>query len=459
MDRNLYNAASEGKVGVLRQHFDQLEIQTTANKNTSLHVAAQFGRSQCVAAILEVCPSLLCQVNIRRETPLHMAAREGYPEIVEALIESAKKMEQELESGLGGEAKEMLRATNVDGDTALHMAVRNCHFKKEKDKYLEVVRLLTGEDPEFEHPANNAEETPLYLAAEQGVPGVDVLATILETCRSPTYSGPGGRTALHAATLHDFAGLYSGTPQKGSTKELLKWKKDLIKQADAHGWTPLHYAACNKNGKGDPMFRDMVIGGGRNIACNPRDNVAQLAQLAKCRRRVKRIAEDKKKVDAKNYREWFQTLMVVAALIATITFAAAFAIPGGYDGNRGRDQGMVVLARAKAFKAFVITNTIAMMCSVISIFLCITGLWYAYKEDDKINDRDIARYFGAVVLILVAMFAIMFAFIAATFAMLAYSIALALSTCIIACIPFIAYTSELGKFISRLFAKKMSSSY
>ncbi|KAI8561205.1 hypothetical protein RHMOL_Rhmol04G0320000 [Rhododendron molle] len=140
-----------------------------------------------------------------------------------------------------------------------------------------------------------------------------------------------------------------------------------------------------------------------------------------------------------------------AALIATSTFAAAFAITGGYDGNRGRDQGMVVLARATAFQAFVITNTIVMKCSVISIFLCITGLWYAYREDDKINDRAIARYFGAVVRILVAMFAIMFAFIAATFAVLAHSIALALSTCIIACIPFIAYTVELGKFISRVF--------
>lgn len=204
MDRNLYNAASEGKVDVLRQHFDQLEIQATANRNTALHVAAQFGQLQCVAAILEACPSLLRRVNNRGETPLHMAAREGYSDVVKALIECAKKIEQELESGWSGEAKKMLRATNADGDTALHMAVRNCHFKKEKDKYLEVVRLLTGEDPEFEHPANNAEETPLYLAAEQG--SVDGVVTLLETCTSPTYGGPGGRTALHAAALKDSTG-------------------------------------------------------------------------------------------------------------------------------------------------------------------------------------------------------------------------------------------------------------
>ncbi|KAE9444699.1 hypothetical protein C3L33_23403, partial [Rhododendron williamsianum] len=117
-----------------------------------------------------------------------MAAREGYSDVVKALIECAKKIEQELESGWSGEAKKMLRATNVDGDTALHMAVRNCHLEKEKDKYLEVARLLTREDPEFQHPTNNAKETPLYLAAERG--SEDVVVAILENCTSPTYGGP-----------------------------------------------------------------------------------------------------------------------------------------------------------------------------------------------------------------------------------------------------------------------------
>ncbi|KAH7842693.1 hypothetical protein Vadar_008113 [Vaccinium darrowii] len=95
--------------------------------NTALHVAAQFGQLKCVAAILDACPSLLRTVNIRGETPLHMAVREGYDDKVKALIKCAKKREQLLESGLGGEAKKMLRMMKVDKDTALHMAMRNCH--------------------------------------------------------------------------------------------------------------------------------------------------------------------------------------------------------------------------------------------------------------------------------------------------------------------------------------------
>ncbi|KAI8561131.1 hypothetical protein RHMOL_Rhmol04G0313500 [Rhododendron molle] len=86
------------------------------------------------------------------------------------------------------------------------MAARNCHLELEA-KYLEVVKLLTEENPEFQHPPNKVEETPLYLAAERGDKGVTVVLALLETCTSPTYSGPEGRTALHVAALKDSTGL------------------------------------------------------------------------------------------------------------------------------------------------------------------------------------------------------------------------------------------------------------
>ncbi|KAE9452768.1 hypothetical protein C3L33_15331, partial [Rhododendron williamsianum] len=430
MKPSLYRSAMEGNVAELGQHKDVLDGELTPNHNTVLHVAVQFGHLNYVKGVLEACPSLLRRPNVKGETPLHTAAREGRAGIVKAMIARAKRLEEELESGLVGAVKEMLRATNLDGDTALHMAARNCHLEGEKylkvfklltrglergqgeevvemimrstkldreevveimrdreqveeimratkvdrntalhmlareknrDAYLEVVKLLSKEDAGFQHLPNNFQETPLYLAAERGIMGVAIVETLVETYRSLlTYSGPGGRTALHAAALKDSTGR--------STKKLLEWKKDLINQADA-----------------------------------------------------KEEADDKENRDAFDHsRNLFQTLVVVAALIATITFAAAFTIPGGYDGNQGRDQGMAILARAAAFKAFVITNTIAMVCSLTSIFLCLSAVMYGFWPEKAAN-RSSRRYVGAWDLIVVSMFFLMIAFIAATFAVMTAS--------------------------------------
>ncbi|KAF5933666.1 hypothetical protein HYC85_029837 [Camellia sinensis] len=223
MDTSLYRAAMEGNTEILNQNKNLLENQLTPNNNTVLHVAAQFGHIQSVMEILNMCPSMYRKVNSRGDTSLHIAAREGHSTIVRTLIEYANALDEELENGVGT-AKDMMRMSNEVKDTALHEAVRNHHSI--------AVQLLTQEDPEFCHPANNAEETPLYLAAERGYVGL--VFVILETCTVPAYGGPGGRTALHSAVIHNL---------EGCTRKLLQWKPALSKEADAYGWTPLHYAA------------------------------------------------------------------------------------------------------------------------------------------------------------------------------------------------------------------------
>jgi ankyrin repeat protein len=152
-------------------------------------------KTNFVREILDMCPSLLWQANAKYETPLHIAARYGYADIVKVLIECAKTPHQDLEIG-NKVAREMLRMTNMEKDTVLHKAVRYNH--------LEVVKLLTEADPDFSYSANDAGETPLYMAAERQFP--DLVSEILGTCRSPAHSGPLGRTILHAAVIWDDIG-------------------------------------------------------------------------------------------------------------------------------------------------------------------------------------------------------------------------------------------------------------
>ena len=65
---------------------------------------------------------------------------------------------------------------------------------------------------------------------------------------------------------------------------------------------------------------------------------------------------------------------VVAILIATITFAAAFTLPGGYITDAG-NEGLPIMARKIAFKAFLISNALAVCSSLAVAFICIIARW------------------------------------------------------------------------------------
>ena len=212
MDSRMYKAAAEGNIHVL-QHYSEadLQIQLSSKENSVLHIAAQFGSLLCVEWILGFpwrCSSslllLLQRQNLKGDTPLHLAAREGHLLVVRALIEAEKLLPlppAHIESGIviNGAEKEkaILRLTNKEGDTALHEAVRYNHC--------EVVKFLIMEDPDFGYGQNISGGTPLYMAAERGFHKL-VEIIIDNTRTSPGYTGLTGRTALHAAVLHNHIG-------------------------------------------------------------------------------------------------------------------------------------------------------------------------------------------------------------------------------------------------------------
>lgn len=218
MESKLYNAVKNDGSDVLKEMAADTTLsvdhQLTPTNNTVLHLACQYGSMKCVKEILSVHESLLLNINSRGETALHLAARFGHYDVVVQLIAAAKS------------SQTLIRTQDVELETALHAAIRFNHRT--------VVELLVKEDPSHEHPQNMYEETPVYLATTRGY--TDIIKTILNYCEFPTFGGPDGRTALHAAVL-DRDGE--------SMKLLLDERKDLMKVADNYGWTVYHYAAYN----------------------------------------------------------------------------------------------------------------------------------------------------------------------------------------------------------------------
>ncbi|PPD80371.1 hypothetical protein GOBAR_DD22689 [Gossypium barbadense] len=61
--------------------------------------------------------------------------------------------------------------------------------------------------------------------------------------------------------------------------------------------------------------------------------------------------------------------LVVAALIVTVTFAAAITVPGGFKSEEGSDQGTPYLIHEVAFRIFVVTNALAFSLSLSTHFI------------------------------------------------------------------------------------------
>ncbi|GAY42371.1 hypothetical protein CUMW_066320 [Citrus unshiu] len=508
-------------------------LLTAKTKNTILHISIisqerENVSTKFVAEILEKCPSLLLQVNAKGNTPLNVAAKFGHSDIVRVLVERAKLPQhenEELESGVGA-ARQMIRMTNNEKNTALHEAV--CH------QNVDVVEILTKEDPDYPYSANNYGKTPLYMAAESRCSNM-VLA-LLENSTSVSHEGPNGKTALHAAAM-EFPFV------DHAFRKLLEKKKNLIKETDQYGWTPIHYAAyhgiyrinalleidqfalniadkdrkmtalhlaagqgnaeiveaiISKNPEcyelvdnrgwnflhyamvsfhvgqlrnlleNNPLARSLIDEGDAKgntplhvlAAIRPNEfltsmiwktpanydavnkqnvSVVHIFNYPELKKEIQKLSKDvgrgqyskgvifirevQKYVTKENYKDTRASHLVVAALIATVAFAAAFTIPGGYRS----ENGTAILRRNKAFQAFIVADSIAMVFSLSAVFTHF--LMSLIIEETKDFNEDL---FGASLFFTIfSMGAMVIAFVTGTYAMLVPSLGLAIITCLI----------------------------
>ncbi|KAG6684200.1 hypothetical protein I3842_12G050900 [Carya illinoinensis] len=141
--------------------------------------------------------------------------------------------------------------------------------------------------------------------------------------------------------------------------------------------------------------------------------------------------------------------LVVAALITTVTFAAAITMPGGFVGTGGDPhdhEGSAVLRRNAAFKIFIITDAISLVLSssaVVTHLLMPLLFKNSDSESDKTRQAFLKWAFG---FILMAMGAMVLAFITGAYAVLEHSLDLAVTTCVIGSCFFVIISLICGMY-------------
>ncbi|XP_008226969.1 PREDICTED: ankyrin repeat-containing protein At5g02620-like [Prunus mume] len=411
MDPSVYEAAESGDVGFFRRADASIDLlcQKTPAHNSIFHIAAEYKQIHFFRDVLDDLSLLFWAPNKKGNTPLHVAARVGCDEIVKLLIEHAKKLvhiqgADEERGPTNGEANKLLRMTNFEEDTALHVAIRCGH--------VEVVNLLMAEDPGLCSFGGNLEATQLlmqrassvsYVLDKSGMSALHVAAYAGHTdvmeqmirCRPDICDlvNHYGQTALHAAVLGGRTNVitYSLNMSKLAV---------LINEADVDGNTPLHLAAIKKNPEiiraltGDPrvdkIATNMKFSQANDIclsqnigeqeifgSSSPRalDNLGSSVGLpyfnGEIRRDFWNVPEKDTIEGEKEHEQRRGSRLMITTVVAGITFAATF-VDTGAPGRNGRrielqaqKLGVANPFSFKAHSAFRLSNVRSKCCVVV----------------------------------------------------------------------------------------------
>ncbi|XP_018727716.2 ankyrin repeat-containing protein At5g02620 isoform X2 [Eucalyptus grandis] len=406
MHPKMYEAAKSGHflslTTIILENGEELFHQTTLKGNNILHVAAQYRQINFIRDLLQ---------HPSRLSLLQQAHRKCSDVIEPILCASSSPSSHKGPNGLTAlhaavhfelpgwreildKRPEMIREQDDIGWTPLHFVA--CFGKGE------TIRLLLQYDNSVAYVVDKEGQSALHIAAFRG--HVNVIDELLRSCPDPCdILNTKWQTALHAAVIGGQANV---------VKYILNMPilEDLINEQDIDGNTALHLATLHKQYNIIYLLaRDKRVD---HLATNKAHLTAiQIFQVheeigykaAKVEHVLQQsnaisgrqgwvIEHVKKRLDHQfvedlpamsiptrsnttnrendnSSKEKIIDLQVlVAMLIATVTFAATFTMPGGYN-NDGPNSGMPTLAGRAAFKAFVISNTTAFSLSVLAIFL------------------------------------------------------------------------------------------
>ncbi|KAM4119545.1 hypothetical protein ACJW30_03G068200 [Castanea mollissima] len=373
-------------------------------KNTALHEAIRNDHCDIVELLIREDPELASFTNNAWASPLFLAVDRGFYKIGLQIIETIPECSYMGRNGMNALHAAVIREQNnflhkmldkfptaiVEADDygwiPLHYAAYLGNVK--------VVELFLKKKSSLAYIMDKEDMSALHISAKKG--HVGVMKTLIRNCpETCELLDNKGRTALHVAVE---------TGNKNVVEILFKELafQDLINEQDEEGNTPLHLAAINGHDRRLDKWAmneegmntaDIIQLDNRLLSCEkdrakmcgannvkdnpgrgnttPKDNTSPKDNPGRDNTTPKDNTSPKDNPGGDTPIAKFN--ITAMTIFTTVTFAAAFQVPGGYE-----DSGLAVLRKNKHFRTFMIFDCLAFGTS--AAVMCIHFAFTIFPE-------------------------------------------------------------------------------
>ncbi|KAG6660501.1 ankyrin repeat-containing protein At5g02620-like [Carya illinoinensis] len=385
----LYEASHEGCESTLNSLMQRDSLilnksSLTSFTDTPLHIAVLHGHLEFTAALLRKKPNLAGRKDSRGRTALHLASAEGHAEIVRELLQADT---------------DVCLARDQDGRIPLHLAVMRGH--------IEVIQKLLNSKPNSILEDHDGASV-LHLCVKYNC--LDALKLLVESADDYGYSlnskDNDGNLILHLAVM---------LGQTETIKYLLSVSK-IKGEANAInriGNTALDVLQLGHRDFKSLNIQDMLMAAGvrRSKDLNSLDLLTTTRRHERtAARSINNEAHEPSPAAQSRFKKWWAyfclcgwvkhfkrrgrsnwvvetrgTLMLVATVIATVTFQAGINPPGGVwqqdglqkiNGNVNCTAGKAIFSDTKPdiYRLFLSSNTTSLVAALSVVLLITLGI-------------------------------------------------------------------------------------
>ncbi|KAL1564565.1 protein ACCELERATED CELL DEATH 6-like [Salvia divinorum] len=379
----------------LIQNDPHLSYSSNKDQESALYLAAKAGLKDCVSLILRLLPEQECLNELfNKKSPIEAAIQGKHRDVLEAMLDMKRSF---------------FHLRDENGRNPLHHAADY--------GYLEGANLLRIHFPEMTTQRDKSGSFPILVASSEG--HVDVVDVLLQDLPDPAeVLDTDGRNILHLAARHGRTNVVRSVLRNPHLHE-------LINMTDEAGNTPLHLATRHWH----PMaVRDFTWDKRVDIAIINDDgmtaldvaeyhmqlkdfqNIQYLTWTALMAASTPRALTGNTLGTTKTHRiDAFERqvnfLLLVSILIATVTYAAGFTVPGGYnssDDDHNNTPGLATMLRHMAFQVFVLTDVLAMYSSLTAAVVLGWALSFDFVLVVKALHLALPLFGGALMMMCIA---------------------------------------------------------